>query len=293
MVFVLCSIAVIVLETNTYFRIKHPHQLLFKVTNNFTRVFHSHKEEMEVTSDAHILLFWMEQIYVAFFTVELLVRFFLSPDKMQFLMKALNILDILCVLVTVPIGIFPFVGRSAIDENVRHAIKVFLFAMRLCRVILVLRLVRLARLYTGLQVIILTIRDSVTELSLFLLVLIICMVIFSSIMYYAEYNFATSHFTDISVGFWWSMVTMTTVGYGDKYPQTVWGFVVGTMCAIMGIIFMGFPIPIISNKFNLYYEFANIREERLRRIEEKEQKVVVSKRITIPVRPQNSKTVHK
>ena len=292
MVFVLCSVAVIVLETSTYFRRTHPYQLLVKVTNNFTRVFSSQKEEMEVTTDVDISLLVLGQITVPFFTIELLVRFFSAPNKKRFLMKALNILDIACVVVTLSMAILFYMGKTALDGDTQNAIRVFIFTLRFCRVINVLRLIRLARLYTGLQVIILTIRDSVPELSLFLLVLTICMVIFSSIMYYAEYYFATSHFTDIPVGFWWSVVTMTTVGYGDKYPQTIWGFLVGTSCAIIGIIFTGFPIPIISNKFNVYYEFSKVREERLRRIEENEQKAVSFKGSVKRVTPtlKNSKT---
>ena len=290
MVFVLCSIAMVVLETSSYFRTKLNDEFLHKVTNNFTRVFSSQKEKMEVTTQPHSVLFWMEQIYITFFAVELLVRFFISPNKKRFLMKAMNILDILCVLVSVLMSCVPLVVGLR-----RQVVETFIFAMRFCRVMLVLRLVRLARLYSGLQVIILTLRDSVAELSLFLLVLTIGMVIFSSIMYYAEYYLATSHFTDIPVGFWWSVVTMTTVGYGDKFPQTLWGFVVGTMCAIIGIIFVGFPIPIISNKFNVYYEFAKVREERLRRIEEKEQKAVTFKESVNRVTPtlENSKTTRK
>ena len=52
------------------------------------------------------------------------------------------------------------------------------------------------------------------------------MVIFSTLIFYAEFN-RPQQFEDIPTGFWWAIVTMTTVGYGDVHPTTPYGYVVG------------------------------------------------------------------
>lgn len=47
----------------------------------------------------------------------------------------------------------------------------------------------------------------------------------------------------IPEGIWWSLITMTTVGYGDKIPVSFGGKIAGSCCAMMGILCMSFPVP--------------------------------------------------
>ena len=53
--------------------------------------------------------------------------------------------------------------------------------------------------------------------------------------------------------YWWSFITMTTVGYGDVIPHTHQGRVIGICCAVFGVIIIGLPIPIITKSFNKFY----------------------------------------
>jgi hypothetical protein len=79
-------------------------------------------------------------------------------------------------------------------------------------------------------------------------------------VYYAEGGEA---FGSIPDAFWWAVVTMTTVGYGDMKPVTAWGKIVGSLCAISGVLTIALPVPVIVSNFNYFYH----RENELRAAE--------------------------
>ena len=83
-------------------------------------------------------------------------------------------------------------------------------------------------------------------------------------IYYAEF-FVHDTFETIPSGYWWAIITLTTVGYGDMYPKSPLGYVVGAMCALTGILATGLPVPITANNFNLYYSHASLKEAESRR----------------------------
>ena len=174
----------------------------------------------------------------------------------------------------VDVWLIDVITLLAIDiHNLNYKVlPVVIFSLRFGRILRVCRILRLSRLYTGMRVIFLALRDSLTELFLLIFIIIVCIVIFASIMYYTEYFYANSHFTDIPVGFWWSVVSMTTVGYGDAYPQTPFGYVVGGLCAIFGVIVTGLPIPIISSNFDKYYQYARKRKSRIKQSNRRDSK---------------------
>ena len=125
--------------------------------------------------------------------------------------------------------------------------------IRIAVVLRCLRTWRFARVFQvirGWEIVALTLQGSMWELGILVLFFIAGMFIFSTLIYYAEYSSSESHFPNIPIGFWWAIVTMTTVGYGDIYPTSPVGYIIGAVCAIMGMFAASLSIPIISSNFS-------------------------------------------
>uniref|UniRef100_A0A8C3S8C1 Ion transport domain-containing protein n=1 Tax=Chelydra serpentina TaxID=8475 RepID=A0A8C3S8C1_CHESE len=70
-----------------------------------------------------------------------------------------------------------------------------------------------------------------------------------------------TNFKNIPIGFWWAVVTMTTLGYGDMYPITWSGMLVGALCALAGVLTIAMPVPVIVNNFGMYYSLAMAKQK--------------------------------
>ena len=101
------------------------------------------------------------------------------------------------------------------------------------------------------------------ELMLLIFFLVLFIVIFASLIYYAErlQKNPDNDFTSIPIGLWWSIVTMTTVGYGDMVPKTYAGMMVGGLCALTGVLTIALPVPVIVANFAMYYSHTQARSK--------------------------------
>lgn len=92
-------------------------------------------------------------------------------------------------------------------------------------IIRIMRLFKLTRHSNGLKILVQTFRASARELLLLVFFLLLGIVIFASLIYYAEriQTNPDNDFHSIPLGLWWALVTMTTVGYGDLIPKTYFG----------------------------------------------------------------------
>ncbi|EDO35924.1 predicted protein, partial [Nematostella vectensis] len=192
--------------------------------------------------------FQLNTFVIVWFTAEYILRLICSPEKLKFLLAALNIIDLLSIL--------PYYVQLALDSG-SSSISV----LRVVRVVRVFRVFKLSRHSRGLQILGNTLRASMNELMMLMFFLFIGVMIFASCVYYAEGGI-DSPFRSIPHSFWWAVVTMTTVGYGDISPESFWGKIVGALCAISGVLTIALPVPVIVSNFeNFYNKEINRRKE--------------------------------
>ena len=93
-------------------------------------------------------------------------------------------------------------------------------------------------------------------------VVVILMIMASILMYSIEYDAQPDVFQNAFSGFWWAIATLTTVGYGDIYPVTVAGKILGACIALLGIGLVAVPTGIISAGFVENIAIENETEEK-------------------------------
>lgn len=201
--------------------------------------------------------FVVETLCIIWFSFELLVRFFACPSKATFSKNIMNIIDIVAI-----IPYFITLGTELAERQGNGQQAMSLAILRVIRLVRVFRIFKLSRHSKGLQILGQTLKASMRELGLLIFFLFIGVILFSSAVYFAEADDPDSGFNSIPDAFWWAVVTMTTVGYGDMHPVTIGGKIVGSLCAIAGVLTIALPVPVIVSNFNYFYHRETEGEEQ-------------------------------
>jgi len=90
-------------------------------------------------------------------------------------------------------------------------------------------------------------KEKKEELVLIVFVVLLLLIIFSSLMYFIEKEAQPEAFSSIPAAMWWGIITLTTVGYGDVYPITPLGKILGALIAFLGIGMFALPAGIFGS----------------------------------------------
>ncbi|XP_078249501.1 A-type voltage-gated potassium channel KCND3 isoform X2 [Pogona vitticeps] len=194
--------------------------------------------------------FCLDTACVMIFTVEYLMRLFAAPSRYRFIRSVMSIIDV--------VAIMPYyIGLVMTDnEDVSGAFVTL-------RVFRVFRIFKFSRHSQGLRILGYTLKSCASELGFLLFSLTMAIIIFATVMFYAEKGSASSKFTSIPASFWYTIVTMTTLGYGDMVPKTIAGKIFGSICSLSGVLVIALPVPVIVSNFSRIYH-QNQRADKRR-----------------------------
>lgn len=257
---IVISIFIFCLETLPEFREDHDFNPAFTQVINGTQDSSSTHPNDDLFAYLTDPFFIVETICIIWFCFEVCVRFVVCPSKRDFFNNIMNIIDIVSI-----IPYFVTLGTELATtpgDDVNASQNMSLAILRIIRLVRVFRIFKLSRHSKGLQILGQTLKASMRELGLLIFFLFIGVILFSSAIYFAEVDEPQTQFVSIPDGFWWAVVTMTTVGYGDMCPITMGGKMVGTLCAIAGVLTIALPVPVIVSNFNYFYHRETEQEEK-------------------------------
>ncbi|XP_062859699.1 potassium voltage-gated channel subfamily G member 3 [Trichomycterus rosablanca] len=209
------------------------------------------------TAEEHRII---EAVCIGWFTAECIVRFIVSRDKCEFVRRPLNIIDLLAITpyyvsatMTALTGENPQLQRAGVTLRVLRMMRIFW-------------LIKLARHFLGLQTLGLTLRRCYREMVMLLVFVFVAMAIFSALAQLLEHGLdlesSNEDYASIPAACWWVIISMTTVGYGDMYPITMPGRVLGGVCVVSGIVLLALPITFIYHSFVQCYHELKFRSAR-------------------------------
>ena len=176
------------------------------------------------------ILYAAEWFFTLLFTVEYLIRLWVSDRPVRYARSFYGMVDLISVIPTYLSLLFP--GAN------------YLLTIRALRVLRVFRVLKLAQLMDEANQLGTTLVRTRRKIGVFMFAVTVVIIIFGSLMYVVEGP--ANGFTSIPRSIYWAIVTITTVGYGDISPQTPFGQAVASLAMITGYAIIAVPTGIVS-----------------------------------------------
>jgi voltage-gated potassium channel len=181
----------------------------------------------------HSLLVVIEWIITIFFTIEYVLKIISLEKPRKYIFSFFGIVDLLS---TIPLYLaYFFTGGTA------------LLALRALRLLRVFRILKLVRYIGEVNTLARALVASRLKIAVFIYIVLILCVIMGAAMYMVEGN-ANSGFTSIPKSIYWTIVTITTVGYGDIAPATNLGQFIASFIMMLGYGIIAIPTGIVTSE---------------------------------------------
>lgn len=184
----------------------------------------------------------IEWLFTALFSVEYLMRIYISPKPFRYIFSFWGFVDLLAILPTY-VSLF-FYGYH------------YLLVVRILRLLRVFRILRLVRFNQEAIVLLKALKASSYKIGIFFSAVLTIVVLLGTIMYVVENG--ENGFTSIPQSIYWAIITVTTVGYGDIVPHTVLGKFISSFAMIIGYAIIAVPTGIITVEMAKSKEIQNI-----------------------------------
>ena len=171
----------------------------------------------------------VEIVIITIFSIEYLLRIFVTDKKFKYIFSFYGLIDLLTIL--------PFYLSLTIDLR-------SLRALRLLRLFRILKLVRFNKAINRFQEALKIARE---EIIIFIFATCIVLYLSSVGIFFFENAIQPDKFSSVFHSLWWAIVTLTTVGYGDIYPLTLGGRIFTFFILILGLGVVGIPAGLIAS----------------------------------------------
>ena len=188
-------------------------------------------------------LYWLEIFSVLVFTIEYILRLWSCPDNPAYKNTILKIArlkySVTPMAIIDLIAIIPF--YLAFLTNID---------LRFLRVLRLLRIFKLTRYSEAMTTLLKVLKEEINSFAAAIFIMIVIMIIAASGIFLVEHDDQPEVFGSIPQSMWWSIVTLTTVGYGDIYPISTLGKMFAAVIMIAGVGLVALPTGILASGFS-------------------------------------------